>query len=319
MDFREACNFFGGTIFYDDLRSSLCTIRDKLQHRKAALRFPLVDDVASYLLLQALLDIWSGDLSSAERLLSCLRCAEVYGERWVSRAWAYTGLLRTCRNLPPLFKGCVFGGATYTVWKTATPQASPTDALKYCENYNDTSPIDLLELNVIRACASTPSAILWTRRLNPAFDGYIVVEEERALNQELVQKVKDYLKDTMIQLTQWDLPLVTAYLARLFFEISRAVGNSSTNAAKDLEAMREVYYNCKDGVGMGFYWLLRGDYHASPSFTSPLLLNFDISDSLERYGGDSCMFHGETSYPFPDVEENEGKCIGKSHNYYICH
>ncbi len=95
------------------------------------------------------------------------------------------------------------------------------------------------------------------------------------------------------------VPLVTAYLFKLCYNLRHASGIDDVSLP--LEIMRKVYEGLEDKSGLGLYWLIRGDHNISPAFTSPLVLNFDLIDGTDEFGGNSTMYH--PGVPYKPVQE----------------
>ncbi len=103
MDFQETCDFFGGTIFYEDLRGDFASIRGQLERRRIKTALVLIHDAASLLLLYGIWHLLSGELGDASQYLECLIRPGVWGQEWKFRGNTYTALLRLWRRHPPLF------------------------------------------------------------------------------------------------------------------------------------------------------------------------------------------------------------------------
>jgi hypothetical protein len=297
MDFKEICSVFGGTIFYDDFRGNFEEIRNELDHRQAQASIPLLDNAATLLLLRGVWNLLTGNLQEASQLLECLTEGGVYGERWKLRAHAYTGILYTWSEHPPLLNFCELSGPAMVTWKNRFPENRTLDALSYCDKHlRDGSDLDIAEFRIIFEVCLVHNVIRkLAHRLNPASEDY---EDNAAARDTLSRHVsasKSRLVDFGRVTLHLGLPAVAAYLSKLLYEITRTEG--SPTAYVHLERMKACYVRKEDETGIGLYWLLRGDHNVSPPTTSLLVLNFDIVDSPDEFGGDSRLFHSTEMYP----------------------
>jgi CHAT domain-containing protein len=296
MDFQETCDFFGGTVFYEDLRGNFKTIRDELDLRQSHLAYVCVDDAASLLLLHGLWNLLSGNLGDAVQYLECLTDGDIWGSSWKFRGHVYMALLRTWREHPPLFRPCDINGPSKMTWCDPRSGRSASDALRYCQDYvGDVPAIEGLEFRVIReVCRFNQLTFNQARSLNPASEDYDDHEEERPVLIDNVKRAGDRLIGLIEATLTAELPLVSAYLFKLLYDLRHARGDP--RASVFLEVLRKIYAALEDHHGLGLYWQIRGDHNASPPFTSPLVLNFDLIDGSDEFGGDSTMFRPSGRY-----------------------
>ncbi|KAH8751163.1 CHAT domain-containing protein [Hyaloscypha finlandica] len=290
MDFREICDFFGGTVFYDDLRGDLTDIRRKLSSLYSESPLPSINNTAKLILLEAVWNLLTGDFNNAAILLHSLTDDGIYGPRWCFRGHAYTGLMITWIEFPPLFKQCDLSGPSLLTWRKRSPAIRAALEFVYCHDHKqDATVMDILEFRVFYEINKFYSRTkLSAFKLNPTVEGY---EDHQNVRDDLLKEVSAS-QSQRLQLLQRALDLglvaVSAYLTRLMYEAAHSMGISASHLL--LESLRERYTVSGDEVGIGLYWLVRGDHNASPSFTSPLVLNFDIADCPDDYGGVSTMF-----------------------------
>ncbi len=308
MDFKEICAVFQGTIFYDDLHGDLQSIAQELDRRHSQTPLVSLDGAASLLLARAVWNLFVGDLEAAHQHLSCLIEGEVYGRRWAFRAHAYSALVHTWREYPRLFKACDFGsGPTMVTWRSRRGADFARDALAWCKAHNNQEipMLDTVEFRVIEEVCRVDHLVRWrARRLNPAAEDYADHAGQRAANARIVSASKRNLRGLRVLMVQLGLPSVSAYLSRALYELCHMEGDAAAHL--HLEKMKSTYAEMGDEAGVGLYWLLRGDHNLSPPFTSPLVLNFDIVDAPDEFGGDSSVFHVTEPYPL-DVSPGRGR------------
>jgi len=300
MDFKEVCAVFQGTIFYDDLHGDLKSIAKELDRRNSQPSLPgSVDDAASLLLLGAVWNLFSGDLEAADQHLSRLLDleGETYGLRWAFRAHAYRALVHTWREYPRLFKACELNGPAMVTWRNARERGHARDALAWCRARRSEAILELdkVEFEVIQEICRVDHLVRWSaRRLNPASEDYDGHANKRTFDSRVVSKSQKDLIDLRTRTLRLGLPAVSAYLSKTLYELFHSQGDPSAHV--HLEKMRKIYLKMNDEAGVGLYWLIRGDHNLSPPFTSPLVLNFDIVDAADEFGGDSRVFHTTKPY-----------------------
>lgn len=298
MDFKETCNFFGGSVFYDDLRGDLDHIHARLDERWSKTPLVHLDGTASLLLLRAIWNLLRGEFHTAIEHLNCLIHDEQYGARWAFRAHAYTAMVHTWRHHPRLFKSCDLSGPTMVTWRNHNPIDLALKSIKYCRQHRDTenSIMDSIELRIIEELCRVEHAVRTIAfRLNPLAEDYTEYESTRAEDMRHVASSMKAISGMRALSYQLGLPVVSAYLSKQLYELFHAQG--SPHSYSQLEKMRSMYRSEDDVVGEGLYWMTRGDFNASPPFTSLLALNFDISDRPDEFGGESKVFHVENVYP----------------------
>jgi CHAT domain-containing protein len=298
MDFKETCDIFGGSIFYDDFRGNLDSIARDLDRRCSQTALVDLDAGASLLLLRAIWNLLSGLLKGADEHLACLIEGETFGRRWAFRGRVYQALVHTWREYPRLFKTCDLSGPAMVLWRKRRGNDVAREALAWCKAHSnsETHFMDSIEFKVVEEVCRVDQLSRWRAgRLNPNTESYNDYARERYFNSAVVTtSIKD-LRAFRILTLHIGLPAVSAYLSRMLYETIHAVGDPS--AYLYLEQMKKTYAEMCDETGLGLYWLLRGDYNLSPPFTTPVVLNFDIVDMPDEFGGDSRRFYPTVSYP----------------------
>ncbi|KAH7359244.1 CHAT domain-containing protein [Plectosphaerella cucumerina] len=306
MDFKETCDLFGGTIFYDDFRGDLRTIKEKLDERLHQLYLVSLDDAASQILSIAIWHLLSGDITAATQTLDCLIHEEHYGRRWAFRAHGYTWLIQTWKRRPPLFRACRFDGPARNVWLTKNPLTECDEAMDFSNLHEDQQTnVDATEFRICMRLFAVDEVVRErARRLNPSSMDFAHWAGEREENRDSFAKSTRALAALCIGTLELQMPLVSAYLARQIYHLFHISGSPESSPA--LEQMRALYASANDDTGEALYWLTRGDHNASPAFASLTVLNFDISDGHDMYGGDSRIFKVTEVYPDPEETENQG-------------
>ncbi|KAK4444796.1 CHAT domain-containing protein [Podospora aff. communis PSN243] len=304
MDFTEVCAVFQGTIFYDDFHGDLKSISQDLDRRDSQTSSSgSPDDKASLLLLKTLWNMFAGDLKAADQHLSDLieGSSETYGPRWEFRANAYRALLLTWREYPRLFRSCELSGPAIMTWawQNARDSDIASAALALCRarsrRSEGISELDKIEFEVIQeVCVVDQQVRQIARRLNATSEDYDYHAGTRTTDGRLLLQSQNRLVNLQIRTLCLGLPAVSAYLSKTLYDLSHSQGDPL--AFIHLENMRKTYTEMGDEAGIGLYWMIRGDHNLSPPFTSPLVLNFKIADTLDEFGGDSRVFHAANPY-----------------------
>ncbi|CAI6331711.1 unnamed protein product [Periconia digitata] len=296
MDFRDVCNIFGGTPFYDDLHTNIKAAHKSLDARVADAFEPSIEQDASITLLRAIICLLEGDLKSATNYLTSLHNNDMYTQqhpRWAFRAKAYSALLSVWRDYPPLLRPCNLRGPALVTWMNNRKYNNGAGFLRDCAQVAQEMPeLDVLEYKVIRA-------ICMSYHLVP------VICQLRAKNTigetDLAQHKKHYIRlsrllaeidDLVENFLRLDLPLVAAYLLQIEYDLVRASGDPT--AVQYLDLMNSIYSTLQDHIGLGQYYLIQGDHSLSAYQTSPLVLNLIIVDNLDEFGGDSTMYFADS-------------------------
>jgi CHAT domain-containing protein len=304
MDFRHVCSIFGGTLFYDDLHTDMAIGCTRLNEYLADASASSLDRDAAIVLLRAVLCLLQGDFTSATDHLASLCNDEVHAQqhpRWEFRAKAYSALLSTWRDFPPLLRSCDLRGPALAVWMNRQSYDNGAHFLTECaQSEHAMSELDGLEYNVISVVCRSHHIIPIVRRLHESN-----TEQEFSLAQRkrhythfsrLFAQVKDLIEASL----RVELPLVAAYLLRIEYDLALASGDPT--AVQYLDVMKSIYSALEDSTGLGQYCLIQGDYSLSAHRTSPSVLNLIIIDHLDDCGGDSTMYFADSGEHDADLE-----------------
>ena len=294
MDLREVCDFFGGTFLYDDYRGNLAAIHADLEQRRQRTSSKNIDEAAALLLLQGLWNLLSGDLKKSSEYLNSLANETEYGCRWAYRSHVYVALLRLWRKYPPILPMCDIEGPSMEIWTLNHWDQRPLPALSCAEKYFEVmSELEKLEFLLVKELSRTYEFTRSSaRRLNTDFVEY--TGDGSAVDVGSLDDALKRLAEVRDLASALSLPAISAYITRIMYWLNHLSGKQSAHVA--LETMRQAYDDANDDVGLGMYWLTRGDHNVSPPFTCPALLNFDIADSTDEFGGISTMFTAPRSY-----------------------
>lgn len=291
MDFRAICALFNGTIFYDDLRGNLTTIEAKLQQPGHTALESAGDEAAASLLARAIFSIHVGDFASAVRSLDLLANEADYGRRWRLRSNAYYALLALHRERPPLLGSCDLDGPAMIIWKGRKHKDNAlwSSFMKRCfEDRDAGTELDILEMDIIHfVCMVRGTGTDKARLLNPRCEYFTSNENERRTYQGLMEIILRQVDDLRRRCVQADLPLIASYILRLTYELCDI--SCYHESALILEYLRHEYEKDADDVGLGVYWMFRGDRRVSPCNSSPLVFNWDIAEHLDEFNGESSM------------------------------
>lgn len=159
MDFREICDFFGGSIFLEEPRGNFKSSEERIQEREANANQSSDDEKAACLLLNIVHAALVGNIANEDGKPSCQTYlnafyAEDRSQRWLFRVRSFSILLATWQFYPPLFRFCSLqrGPSSMLIETTLNP---PKHILRLYQlnlaMIDDIDPLDKLEFSIIAA------------------------------------------------------------------------------------------------------------------------------------------------------------------------
>lgn len=295
MDFREVCDFFGGSPFYEDLHINFASVRLKLQSRIAITNFTSFDETGSIILLSGILSLLEGNIWNATTLFEHLRERAIsarYDRRWVLRANIYSALACIWREFPPLLQPCELEGPALRIWKDRNDYDDGHRHLENCE-LEDDGMVELvkLEYEIIHTIFLSQRLLAFLRRSKGDFTGDELQNYPPGEIKHHLRIILRRLNELVRNSLDTQFPLVAAYLIKIQHDLAHSIGQPV--AIHYLELIKSLCAVMGDKIGLGQYCLAFGDWIVSPCHTSPLVLNFSITDELDEYGGDSTMYFAE--------------------------
>lgn len=278
MDFREICSFFGGSIFYEELRGDLKEIRARIDQEECDVSVECTsDERARILLLNAVWNLLSGNFKIAKNFLDDLIDGN-YGPQWTFRAHAYIILHHTWYKHPPIFRtSSLKKGIGMNVLESQEGAKKPV-SFQYClDHIGELGLMESLEYGVI---AETWCVYVFLYdeawQENPASEEY---EDSRSSSEERLEHLSEQrnaLSAIQELFPKLGLEKIAAYIERLLAELAWAQGLAETET--HIERMQMRYNELDDYHGLGLCELLKGDMLVSNPNTGPLVLNFQIED-----------------------------------------
>lgn len=288
-------------MLYEGLRVNFADMEAILEQQSSDLCLASLSHSGAYLLLKAVFCITSGRIDQGMHLLGILDQSVIFGFRWAFRSRVYQALGYVMKQYPPLFRDCTFQGPAMFVWTIRNAPNRIEECLGYClEHQNDENIThqDRLEYRLVDIIAE---AMDIHKRIRCSHSDAAQDSQCEAFLGDLSR----LHEDTM------DFPAVQGEILKLQYQTHRLLGLSDDYIY--LEKLRETYEHCNDSHGLGLYWLLRGDYNASPASTTPIASNLPIRDSLEDYGGDSSIKVAVRCYPLDGSGDTEARTANNPH------
>jgi CHAT domain-containing protein len=279
MDFRDICNFFGGTIFPEEYRTDF----EKNDERIAIAASRLTQSSppttwASLLLLKALNAGMRGDVAAAQSHLTELsRLAESsLDARWRFRCRHYEFHLLCLQRFPPILRfrpnddndSAIRAHAQLSI----VPRIKDMMSCRRLFASSNWSPIDKAESEMIdKSKAFINELWMAAYRHHPAFPMDSQAEMLRRLGIDLFTSSKPFPKELLELVETMNLPETFGYLKRLAVEHSLGAGLQDSMSMSS--ALGEMYVRRDDFIGAANCRLLQADNSLSPPFSSPLALN----------------------------------------------
>nr|XP_036584225.1 uncharacterized protein CTRU02_05869 [Colletotrichum truncatum]KAF6793614.1 hypothetical protein CTRU02_05869 [Colletotrichum truncatum] len=302
MDFPELCDFFGGTIFYDDYRGDLTAIAEKISLRASSIPLILLDNVASQTLLEAIWSLLTGNYTSAFQRLNDLNQEGVYCERWLRRARLYEVLANLWFRHPPMFQECDLRGPAMMLWDAWHPEPVRDD--KLITPPADASRGDILEVLCIRTLRNIQDdrTKLSKSLFNSEYTAADISSEPSSHSPGPLQVAYEALR--------LDMPIVASY----FLQVAFGYGSIDEVGCFDkwIE-LRDSGPRAGRSHIFGTQSMMLGDRAVSPPDTTSLAYNLNLGDSLDVFGGDISIHQPGHAIPIEDF----GKMLSCSLNLYM--
>lgn len=296
MDFREVCDFFGGSVFVEEPRGDFADALTRIEAREANAMNPSEDEKAALLLLRLVQAALVGNITNVDGRPSFQTHVQAlyaggFGKRWLFRTRSYVLLLSTWQFYPPLFRFCSLqrGPSSMLINTTLNPHAHHSRLVEQClEMINDVEPLDQLEFCVTREVWTLSHRALEAARVsNPAYMFHSPTptspHHDARIYENCCHRLA-YVRDLAEELC---FDTISNYAERLIWEVRHAQGVS--NSVDNLERLEKRYENSGDHVGVGICHVLHADAMVSSSFTSPSTFNLLPVDGWDYLGSDTSL------------------------------
>ena len=296
MDFREVCDFFGGSIFIEEPRGDFADALSRIEDREANAVNSSEDEKAALLLLRLVQAALVGNITGVDGKPSFQTHVQPlysggFGKRWLFRTRSYVLLLSTWQFYPPLFRFCSLqrGPSSMLIDTTLNPHAHHSRLVEQClEMINDVEPLDQLEFSVIREVWTMSHRALEAARVsNPAYIFHSPTPTNPHQHKRIYEDCCHRLARVRDLAEELCFDVISNYAERLILEVRQAQGISTSE--DDLERLVERYENSGDHVGVGICRVLRADTMISSSFTNPSTLNLLPIDGWDYLGSDTSL------------------------------
>ena len=293
MDFKEVCDFFGGSIFPEEVRSNLAELSYKKSQPSSTFGPQTITTWACENLLRAIWHALSGHTLDQFNVLPQLISQPGLPGRWLFRAHAYRILFLSWFEQPACFRFCSLTGSPAKVTSDngsaggIIAHAVRRDVEACEELMRYATQQDVAEFHLFNAIYLLPTALEVARGLHPLLGKRNTESSESRL--ELVQKTQHALHATQDILDNCGLVSLSAYVDRLFHELAYAQNLLGSDSY--IESMRAKYVATGDVHGIGLIEMILGNMACSTPFTSPTALNMYIPDGWDDFGGDSSQYN----------------------------
>ena len=291
MDFKEVCNFFGGSIFPEEPRCDYPDVARRLDEGERSLSSAVgtatPENQAAFLLLRVVQVILTGQHKKAHELINLFSRYTIHHglpDRWRFRAGAYALLNAIHMFFPPLGRSDTVAhgpssllieelffnrqGEDYTFWHLVLPGEGMR---------SDVRSLDRLEFDVFICMYIVSKAIHDIPASNIGRPSPVVVPFDTPSNISISIGGRNLrIRDVAATAEAEELPIVARNLDRLSLEIGRA--RKWVSFANDVKHLHERYSAASDEVGLASLTMMIGDNIVSGPRTSPLCLNMVLQE-----------------------------------------
>ena len=296
MDFREVCDFFGGSIFIEEPRGDFTEALIRIDRREANAINCSEDEKAALLLLRLIQAALAGKVTSVDGKPSYVTLVQSlysggFSKRWLFRTRSYVLLLSTWQFYPPLFRFCSLqrGPSNMLINTTVNPYAHNYRLVEQClEMINDVDTLDQLEFCIFREVWTLSHRALEAARVsNAAYKFHSPAPTSPHHDPRIYENCCHRLAHVRDLAEELCFHTISSYAERLILEVRRAQGISTSE--DDLDLLEKRYENSEDHVGIGICRVLRADAAVSSSFTNLSTFNLLPIDGWDYLGSDTSL------------------------------
>jgi CHAT domain-containing protein len=285
MDFVSVCEFFGGSIFPEELRGDFILAENQINRlNESDIENP--DQAAALAILRATVLILQGRFDESTRALDELVGIEQVGPRWLFRQISYRLLNLAYSCFPPMFWPCrVIKGPAYALGQLQAKNIEDpaklfrrSDALR--QNATD---LDILEYDLFK-CIWALADIDFRVSHGTGDD---INSYWSRLREGRISDVNLIAGDNGIQLSTikaraiaMGVPVISNFVQRMMLEVNRNL--NSPQYVDDLRQLEQSYRMSDDDLGVAFCHIMQGDNILCGPHTSPLLLNLHLHERFDR-------------------------------------
>jgi CHAT domain-containing protein len=279
MDFVSVCQFFGGSIFPDELRGNFTLVEDKINK----LNEPEIDDpdqTAALAILRATVLTLQGRFDESTRTLDDLMSIGQLGPRWLFRETSYRLLNLAYSTFPPIFWPCriIKGPGLQTM-----PAENSAELFRQSDaRIQNATDLDILERDLFK-CIWALGHIDF-RVSHEANDDthWSRLQEGRIRDVSLVAGGDDgiLLSTISARAGAMGVPMISNFVHRMMLEVNRNL--HSPQYFDDLRHLEQSYRISDDDLGVALCHIMRGDNILCGPHTSPLILNLHLHERFDR-------------------------------------
>ncbi|KAL8820776.1 MAG: hypothetical protein Q9191_007448, partial [Dirinaria sp. TL-2023a] len=252
MDFRETCNFFGGSIFVEEPRGDFKSSEERIQEREANINQSSDDEKAACVLLRIVHSALVGNIANEDGKPSCQTYLNAFYAENRSRRW----LFRLYQlNL---------------------------------EMIDVVDPLDKLEFSISAALWTLSHCGLEAARVsNPSYIFHNPKPENPRHGMKVYEDCCHRLANVKSLAEELRLETVSNYAERLIAEVRQTQGVS--DPVQVFEPLKARYAAAGDDVGIAICYVLQADAMISGCFSSPIALNLLPIDGWDYLGSDTSL------------------------------
>ncbi|KAH8733607.1 CHAT domain-containing protein [Ilyonectria robusta] len=289
MDYTTVCDFFGGSIFHDDLRGNFVETQQRIDQLISAIDHQSDDEKNASFLLQAVQFVMQGNHKTAQAWLDKIGEVPETSPRWRFRKSSYQILNIAMARSPAI--GWPVHLMEFPVNDIWNPKPYPASDVKNAiiasrDLQQHASPVDLFERDLFAYVFGVSHLAFRAHEYQTTTGGgNEVCEALGELNDAKIILEGEQLSFLSLRGRALDLQLTATetFLQRFMLEANKALPSLDKGAfARRLRGLRETCEARHDDLGVAQCVMAIGDSLVSGQHTSPLFLNMQIGDRLDE-------------------------------------
>lgn len=289
MDYATVCDFFGGSIFHDDLRGNFVETQQRIDQLISAADHQSDDEKSASFLLQAVQFLMQGNHKTAQAWLDKIDGVPETSPRWRFRKSSYQILNIAMARSPAIgWPAHLMDFPVIAIWDPRPyPASDAKNAIMASRDLQQhASPVDLFERDLFAYIFGVLHLAFRAHESQTTTGGDSeVCEALGALDDFKIILEGEQLSFLSLRHRALDLQLTTAeiFLQRFMLEANKALPSLDKGAFADrLRGLRESCEARHDDLGVAQCVIAIGDSLIAGQHTSPLFLNMQIGDRLDE-------------------------------------
>lgn len=289
MDYATVCDFFGGSIFHDDLRGNFVETQQRIDQLISASDHQSDDEKSACFLLQAVQFLMQGNHKTAQAWLDKIDGVPETSPRWRFRKSSYQILNIAMACSPAIgWPAHLMDSPVIAIWDPKPYPAgdAKTAIMASRDLQQHASPVDLFERDLFAYVFGVLHLAFRAHESQTTTGGdNEACEALGALDDFKVILEGEQLSFLSLRDRALDLQLTTTetFLQRFMLEANKALPSLDKGAFADqLRGLRESCEARHDDLGVAQCVIAIGDSLIAGQHTSPLFLNMQIGDTLDE-------------------------------------